>query len=241
VIRCAAVLLLLLSFGPLRSQRLSAVDARIASDVAHTAADFQSRLNRLAANASTQNAQPSTGLYGAPRSSPAPSGALPTYPAGDLNSILAGTRQQLLNSIPPDAAPLRAYVMQNFPTSVVGIPPGKQIDMRTCGPYINSANDVLSALKSVSAYRLDLILDSRPAGAVFELTPVAGDKLTRASRGTLTNVWRGVYNYTVVRDGEKTITGSINLVREKGNLLRCSFVHASSPGPPLPCELVTGQ
>jgi hypothetical protein len=161
------------------------------------------------------------------------------YPAGQLNSVLAGTRQQLLDDLPPDAAPLRAYVMQNFPASVPNVSSMKLIDMRTCGPIISSANDLLSALKSVNAYRLDLIVDSNPAGAVFELKPVAGDKLARASRGTLTNVWRGVYNYTVIKDGAKTITGSIDLVREKGNILRCNFVPQDGSGPALPCELVS--
>jgi hypothetical protein len=191
------------------------VDSRIAAEIAETAADFQNRTQRFR----TPN------KWG--------------YPAGDLNSVLAGTRQQLLDDLPRDAAPLRAYVMQNFPASIPGVPSGKKIDMKTCGPFLSNANDLLSALKSVNAYRLDLTVDSAPAGALFELKPVAGDKLARASRSTLTNVWRGVYNYTVVKDGEKTITGTIDLVREKGNMLRCNFVHQISAGPALPCDLVT--
>ncbi|WP_035351105.1 hypothetical protein [Edaphobacter aggregans] len=214
--RYATVLLLLLSLGPLNSQQPSADDARIASQISQTDADFQARTRRFT--------NPKW-----------------TYPAGDLNSVLAATRQQLLDDLPPDAAPLRAYVMQNFPAVIPGVPANQKINMKICGPYLSDANEVLSSLKSVSAYRLDLILDSSPTGALYELTPVAGDKLTRASRGTLTNVWRGVYNYTVAKDGEKTITGTLNLVREKGNLLRCTFVHAGSPSAPLPCELVTGQ
>lgn len=228
--RYATVLLLFLSLGPLNSQQPSADsqqpssaspqssvdDARIAANVSETAAQFQSRTKKFQ------------------------SSKLP-YPAGQLNSVLAGTRQQLLDDLPPDAAPLRAYVMQNFPASVPNVPSMKLIDMRTCGPIISSANDLLNTLKTINAYRLDLIIDSTPAGAVFELKPVAGDKLARASRGTLTNVWRGVYNYTVVKEGQKTITGSVNLVREKGNLLRCTFVNASSSDAPLPCELVTAQ
>ena len=223
----ATVLLLFLSVGPLNSQqpsadpqpssaspRSSADDAQIAANLSETAAQFQSRTKKF-------------------QSSKWP------YPAGQLNSVLAGTRQQLLDDLPPDAAPLRAYIMQNFPASVPDVPSLKLIDMRTCGPVISSANDLLNTLKSINAYRLDLILDSNPTGAVFELKPVAGDKLARASRGTLSNVWRGVYNYTVVKDGHKTITGTVNLVREKGNLLRCTFVNATSSDAPLPCELVT--
>lgn len=210
----------LLSLGPLApylciSQQPVASDARISANISQTAADFEGRTQRFR----TPN------KWG--------------YPAGDINSVLAGTRQQLLDDLPRDAAPLRAYVLQNFPASIAGIPPGKKIDMKVCGPILNNANDLLSALKSVNAYRIDLIVDSIPAGALFELKPIAGDKLARASRSTLTNVWRGVYNYTVVKDGEKTITGTIDLVREKGNTLRCNFVHQSSTGPALPCDLVT--
>ncbi|WP_334270201.1 hypothetical protein [Edaphobacter sp. HDX4] len=211
----AIALFLLLSIGPLYSQQPSATDAQIAMGIARTADQFQGRIRYYYQGYA--------------------------YPAGQLDSILAVTRQQLLDSLPRDAAPLRAYILENFPASIPNVPHNKQIDMRVCGPYLASANDVLSTLKSVNAYRLDLIVDSSPAGAVFELTPVAGDKLARASRGTLTNVWRGIYNYTVVKDGEKTINGTINLVREKGNLLRCTFVHSSSTSTPLPCELVAAQ
>jgi hypothetical protein len=218
----ATALFVLLSLGPNNSQQSpaapqsSTADARIASGISDTAADFQNRTKRF-------------------QTSKWP------YPAGQLNSVLAGTRQQLLDALPPDAAPLRAYVMQNFPAAVPNVPSMKPIDMRTCGPVINSANDLLNTLKSVNAYRLDLIVDSSPAGALFELTPVAGNKLARASRGTLTNVWRGVYNYTVVKDGAKTITGTIDLVREKGNTLRCNFIPNDSAGPALPCDLVSQQ
>jgi hypothetical protein len=218
--RYATALFVLLSLGPLNSQQpappaphSAAADATIASGISETAADFQNRTKKF-------------------------QGKWP-YPAGQLNSVLAGTRQQLLDSLPPDAAPLRAYIMQNFPASVPNTPSPKLIDMRTCGPIINSANDLLNTLKSVNAYRLDLVVDSSPAGALFELKPVAGDKLARASRGTLTNVWRGVYNYTVVKDGAKTITGTIDLVREKGNVLQCNFVPSDNPGPALPCDLVS--
>ena len=204
-----------LATHPLMSQQPGVSDASINASISETAADFQTRTQKFR--------------------TPSKWG----YPAGDLNSVLAGTRQQLLDDLPRDAAPLRAYVMQNFPTSIPGVPASKKIDMKTCGPFLANANDLLSALKSVNAYRLDLTVDSAPAGALFELKPIAGDKLARASRSTLTNVWRGVYNYTVAKDGEKTITGTIDLVREKGNTLRCNFVHQSSAGPALPCDLVT--
>lgn len=214
MVRYAAALFLIVSLGPLQSQQRSAADAQIASDISATAQQFQNRTRKFSAG---------------------------WYQAGDLNSVLAGTRQQLLDDLPPDAAPLRAYVMQNFPAVITGIPPNKKINMAICGPYLSNANEVLSSLQAVNAYRLDLIVDSDPPGALFEFTPVAGDKLSRASRGTLSNVWRGIYRYTVVKDGEKTISGTLNLVREKGNLLRCTFVHATSNGTALPCEFVTSQ
>jgi hypothetical protein len=215
VARSAVLLSLLLSLGPLYSQAPSASDAQIASGVRRTADQFQW----------------STRYYYQGYA----------YPAGELDSILAVTRQQLLDSIPRDAGPLRAYVLENFPVSIPNVPHNKQIDMRVCGPYLASANDLLNTLKSVSAYRLDIIVDSTPAGALFELTPVTGDKLTRASRGTLSNVWRGIYNYTVIKDGAKTITGTLNLVREKGNLLRCNLTANSSTATALPCELVSAH
>ena len=216
----ATALFVLLSLGLNNSQQpaapSSSADASIASGISETAADFQNRTKKFQSSKWH-------------------------YPAGQLNSVLAGTRQQLLDSLPADAAPLRAYVMQNFPASVPNVPSAKLIDMKTCGPILNNANDLLNTLKSINAYRLDLVVDSTPAGALFELTPVAGDKLARASRGTLTNVWRGVYNYTVVKDGAKTITGTIDLVREKGNVLHCNFVPKDSAGPVLPCDLVSQQ
>jgi hypothetical protein len=211
--RSAIALSLLLSFGPLYSQQPVSADAQIASSIRRTADQFRW----------------STRYYYQGYA----------YPAGELDSILAVTRQQLLDSLPREAAPLRAYVLENFPASIPNVPHNKQIDMRVCGPYLASANDILNSLKTISAYRLDLIVDSTPAGALFELTPATGDKLTRASRGTLSNVWRGVYSYTVVMNGEKTITGTLNLVREKGNLLRCTLTASSSTATALPCELTS--
>jgi hypothetical protein len=208
-----ATALLLLSLGPLNSQQPSADDAQIASNIFQTATDFEASSRRF-------------------------SNPKWTYPAGDVNSVLAVTRQQLLDDLPREAKPLRAYILENFPTALKGIPANQKIDMKICGPYLTDANNLLNSLKNVSAYRLDLILDSDPTGALFELTPVAGDKLARASRGTITNLWRGVYSYTVTRDGEKTITGTIDLVREKGNTLRCAFVHQGNSGPALPCDLL---
>jgi hypothetical protein len=214
VVRYATALIFISSLGPLHSQQRSAADAQIASNISATAQQFESHTRRFSAG---------------------------WYQAGDLNSVLAGTRQQLLDDLPPDDAPLRAYVMQNFPAVITGIPPNKKINMTICGPYLSNANEVLNSLKAINAYRLDLIVDSDPPGALFELTPVAGDKLSRASRGILTNVWRGVYHYTVAKEGEKTITGTLNLVREKGNLLRCTFVHITNNGAALPCDFITSQ
>lgn len=203
-----------LLFANLPASPQAAADARINAEISQTHADFQVRTQKFRA--------------------PSKWG----YPAGDLNSVLASTRQQLLDDLPREAAPLRAYVLQNFPASVPGVAANKRIDMKICGPALSTANDLLSALKSISAYRLDLTIDSTPAGALFELKPIAGDKLSRASRSIISNVWRGVYAYTVIKEGEKTITGTIDLVREKGNILRCSFVPQSSAGPALPCDLV---
>lgn len=211
--RYAATLFLIASIGPVHAQQLATSDTQIAANIADTAQEFQARTKKF------------TGKW--------------SYPAGDLNSVLAGTRQQLLDDLPKDAAPLRAYVLQYFPASLTGVPANKKVDMKICGPYLSNANELLNSLKNVSAYRLDLILDSNPTGALFEVTPIAGEKLARASRGTLTNLWRGVYNYTVTRNGEKTITGTIDLIREKGDTLRCTFVHENTAGPALPCDLVS--
>ena len=202
-------------FANLPASPQASADARINAEISQTHADFQVRTQKFRA--------------------PSKWG----YPAGDLNSVLASTRQQLLDDLPREAAPLRAYVLQNFPAAVPGVAASKRIDMKLCGPTLSTANDLLSALKGVSAYRLDLTIDSAPAGALFELKPIAGDKLSRASRSTISNVWRGVYAYTVIKEGEKTITGTIDLVPEKGNILRCSFVPESSAGPALPCDLVS--
>jgi hypothetical protein len=209
----AAILILLLSVRPLLSQPPPVDDAQISSRISRTAGEFHSR----------------TRMYGLGFS----------YKAGKLNDVLAQTRQQLLDDLPPDAAPLRAYVLERFPDSIPGVSPDQKINMKVCGPYLSNANDLFNSLKGVNAYRLDLVVESTPAGAIFELKPAAGDTLARASRGTLTNVWRGVYTYTVTMEGQKTITRNIDLVREKGNMLKCNLVNKSSPGDALPCDLVT--
>lgn len=212
--RCVVALFLLLGLNPLHSQQ-SPNDQQIASQISQTAEEFQLQTQRFARGW--------------------------TYPASDLNSALALTRQQLLNDLPPDAAPLRAYVLKRFPTSIPGVPSNQLVDMRICGQYLDNANDLLSSLKNVNAYRLDLVVDSNPAGALFELKPEDGETVKGASRGTLTNIWRGVYTYTVKKEGEKTITGTVNLIREKGNILKCAFVESGSTDQATPCEMMSTQ
>jgi hypothetical protein len=156
----------------------------------------------------------------------------------ELNLALARTKLELLKVLPDDATPLRNYIERHFPGPIKATLPNGNVNGSTVDKAVAATDSLLNDLKSANPYRLDLVVDSDPRDALFELQQLTGDLLTRGTRGAFTNVWRGEYSYSVSKAGQKTIKGTVDLIREKGNTLICHFVPSDSSDNALPCELI---
>lgn len=160
----------------------------------------------------------------------------PRYPAGDLNSALTQAKSQLIASFPVEAEPLRDYVQTHFPSRMEGHNDSDKVDMRECGPYITSANSMLKSLEQMNAYQVNLTIDSNQNQATFTLHSATGRSWSQITKGQLL-LWRGEYKYDLARSGQKTITGSLDLVTQPGSLLVCTFVPEGAADAPMPCQL----
>jgi len=165
-------------------------------------------------------------------------GGRPRYPAGDLNSALTQAKSDLIASFPAEAEPLRDYVQTHFPSRMDGRNDTDKVDMRECGPYISSAQSMFGLLEGMNALQVNLTIDSNQNQANFTLHSATGRSWSQITRGQLL-LWRGEYKYDLARSGQKTITGSLDLVTQPGNLLVCTFVPEGAPDTPMPCQLKT--
>jgi len=165
-------------------------------------------------------------------------GGRPRYPAGDLNNALTQAKSELIASFPPEAGPLRDYVQAHFPSRMEGRKDTDKVDMRECGPYISSAQSMFGLLEGMNALQVNLTIDSNQNQANFTLHSATGRSWSQITKGQLL-LWRGEYKYDLARSGQKTISGSLDLVTQPGNLLVCTFVPEGATDTPMPCQLKT--
>lgn len=162
----------------------------------------------------------------------------PRYPAGDLNNALTQAKSDLIASFPAEAEPLREYVQTHFPSKMEGYSDTDKVDMRQCGPYLTSAQSMFKNLERMNAYQVTLTIDSNQNQANFTLHSATGRSWSQITKGQLL-LWRGEYKYDLARSGQKTITGSLDLVTQPGSLLVCTFVPEGAAENPMPCQLKT--
>lgn len=160
------------------------------------------------------------------------------YPAGDLNNALTQSKSELIASLPAEAEPLREYVQAHFPSRMEGHNDSDKVDMRECGPYITSAQSIFKSLEQMNAYQVNLTIDSNQNQANFTLHSATGRSWSQITKGQLL-LWRGEYKYDLAKSGQKTITGSLDLVTQPGSLLVCTFVPEGATDTPMPCQLKT--
>jgi hypothetical protein len=198
-------------------------DQQIAEGISQTSTSFHDRITQLRESAK------------------ATAGSDNELSQREFNLALARTKLELLEKLPEDATPLRNYIERHFPGPVIAAQPNGNITGSAVDKTVNATDSLLEAVKSASPYRLDLIVDSDPRDALFQLQQPTGDVLSRGTRGEFTNVWRGEYSYSVSKAGQKTINGTVDLIREKGNTLVCHFVENDSQDSARPCDLIYAQ
>jgi len=84
---------------------------------------------------------------------------------------------------------------------------------------------------------VNITVVSIPNEARIELSTQRGDTTAKTTISEFPNLYRGLYNYKVTREGYKTIVGDLNLVDEDGTLLECKLYEVGEKEDPNPCTL----
>lgn len=178
-------------------------------------------------------AQRLTLYHGRPSSDPIPDPEM-LYGTSEVNELFANVRHEILKRVPEDDIPLQTYVNRVFP---LVLNDDQYLPQSKVEGYIRRVETLLNKLASLSAFRLDLTVNSNPSGARFELIPFSGTHLAITTNDRLTNVYRGQYDYEVKKTGYKTIHEQINFVDRSGDELNCELQPVSIPRDPIPCRL----
>lgn len=153
----------------------------------------------------------------------------------DFNTLLERTRGAIDKDIPPENAPLRAYVDKRLPPLLTG--GGRSVPAREATDAIQTIRALFQKLDQVKQFTMDLTIKSVPSGALAELSPAAGNKVATTTDETITNLYRGEYDYVVRKAGYKDVKNRENFIDRAGTVLECDLVKKESPDDSTPCRL----
>jgi hypothetical protein len=158
------------------------------------------------------------------------------YRTKDVNELLRQTEKRILEAVPDDNVPLQRYIDHGFPSSLPTSPNGFALEPDVIR-VAAEVNAVFKKLESLSAFRFDLTVSSKPSEAAFELISSVGPSIKTTTNDTLTNIYRGEYDYQLTKAGYKPIRETINFIDRAGTQLDCVLKSASSRAEALPCRL----
>jgi hypothetical protein len=152
--------------------------------------------------------------------------------AGLNNEEYAGLRAYVTRYFPLSESPLTLQTTRNSEASLIkisnmvaGYPTEMQeaiISPTTLDKVVERVMSFYSKLNN-NKKAIDLEISSMPVGATVTLTTAGGKGRTIDTNSRITNIFRGLYNYTIHKEGFKTIKREINLVDERGTKLECSL------------------
>lgn len=155
------------------------------------------------------------------------------YNIDDVNAVVLQTSSEIMARIPADDSPLKSYVQRRLPKQVEGTE--LSVAKHEGDNIFSQLRSLLDTLTALQSLRLNLQINSSPPHALFELVPLSGTRLSSATNGLLTNVYRGEYQYTLTKAGYKTISFTINFIDRSGRVLDCNLVLTSDSQNALPC------
>lgn len=169
------------------------------------------------------------------------------FNATQVDQFFEKTKSHLLQQLNgEDLAALRAYIKREYPKSEM---------KRSMSPYYQyvlvSRAEVeiafleirrfIERLKKYFAERskvlVNLAISSEPDNATFVMWPDGGSKRETTTNNVMANISRGLYIYKVTKPGHKDIVSTIDLVRESGTSLRCTFNKSNDKDGPHPCQV----
>jgi hypothetical protein len=157
------------------------------------------------------------------------------YNVDDVNAVLSQVHDEVTARIPPDDAPLRKYVENRLPSRVASAIP--QVERQYANSLFDQVKKLLNSLTALPSFTLNLQVNSSPPRALFELVPPSGVHLSTATNSSITNIYRGEYQYVVTKAGFKTATFTVNFIDRAGTTLDCDLIENSLAQSALPCAL----
>jgi hypothetical protein len=157
------------------------------------------------------------------------------YNVDDVNSVLSQVRDEVIARIPSDDIPLKKYVEQKLPSKIESTVP--QVERSYANSIFDQLKNLLDSLTSLPSLTLNLQVNSSPSQALFELVPSSGVHLSTTTNSSITNIYRGEYQYVVTKAGFKTVTWTLNFVDRAGSTLDCNLIASSAKQNALPCTL----
>jgi hypothetical protein len=172
-----------------------------------------------------------------------PDGSISGYDPGPVRITAEAARKQLLDQLTSEElAPLRAYVEAGFPD------PEKELKIlhlrgtnlateKSTQDVFEKILQILTRLKQLESLMIELRLAVTPGEALIELWPAAlPEQKTPAKAGDLVPLYRGLYQYRVVKNGYKVIESTLDLVDRDGSTLECRLYLLNDPDGPYPCS-----
>jgi hypothetical protein len=157
------------------------------------------------------------------------------YNSSDVNLVLGRTAADILSQVPEGDLPLAAYVQRRLPAPVD--PSRTFISKSEADTRFALLKELLSKLAALPAFLMNMMVVTRPPRAFFELKSAGGKHIETTTDDELTNVYRGEYEYTVSKQGYKSVHASIDLIDRAGSLLSCELLPEDDPQAALPCKL----
>lgn len=179
-------------------------------------------------------------------------GSVRGFDAAEVEKAVATVRSELVSGLGTnELAGLRAYAEEFFPDPQLRTLQFTATPETTCTPApcpsrLAEAASVQTAYAQThgfvqkvayaSAYKTSFRVRSKPSGARFVLQPLGGGLTTEtATDGSVGEMYRGLYRYTIERSGYKKASATLNLVDNDPAELFCELVATNSASDPLPC------
>jgi hypothetical protein len=147
-------------------------------------------------------------------------------------------RTTLLNKLQGDPGfdALRAYVELNFPDFAPDdvlqygwAPEGGVVAEASYESVLNSVRQFLRKLNGLSPLVVGVIFSTSPPGARVTIHPVLGTRSREVlTDGEFVNVYRGLYEFRIVKAGFETFTGELDLVDDSRTAITCTIIKQSS-------------
>jgi hypothetical protein len=168
----------------------------------------------------------------------------------DARRYLFRVRTVLLRELgtTDDLEALRSYVDLNFPDLSASdalqfswAPDGGVIEQEQFESVVARAWNFLARLRTLSPLALHLTVRTDPDGARVAVRPLLGSRTREMlSNGEFPNLYRGLYEYRVSKQGFDTVVGELDLVDDPREVLVCTMTSVGQDSPGL-CARTTRE